>query len=431
MSPKFGFFKRITADNFGDNKKVSGQVRTISNNDLSQIVEKEKKVLEKDLIASLEPTRKLVLQCLEHLRKNADELEEQEIRVENPQFESLINTSKRILITSIKKESLIEYTEIKNYEDAVKFKNNLELLINRFGQVGDSHNRILNEFMRKQLNKLKSEFDNLSSLLKDVSKIISIKENEINSCIKCKEDLDLLSEKLSERKTKQVMLSELRKEKEIIDKDIKEGKRKYEDFQKSEEFLKTSEMLGKIDKKKNEIAIVEKNMINMFSNLSRPITKFSYLASKETQEMLGTIQNHPLEIFDDISQYLQLFSELRKQIVDKSIQIKDPEKTIHQIDEIMDALPPLSPKLKRLKEDLIQLESTVNSKSTRYLEEIKVKTEMYEKYLSENLSKTEDTKNIIDELDIANKSLKQKIEENTLNLTNIRYSIVQTDERIV
>jgi hypothetical protein len=425
LSPKFGFFKRITADNFGDDKKVSDQVRTISNNDLSQIVEKEKKVLEKDLIASLEPTRKLVLQCLEHLRKSADELEEQEIRVENPQFESLINTSKRILITSIKKESLIESTEIKNYEDAVKFKNNLELLINRFGQVGDSHNRILNEFMRKQLNKLKSEFDNLSSLLKDVSKIISIKENEINTCIRCKGDLDLLSEKMSERKTKQVLLSELREEREIIDKDIKEGKRKYEDFQKSEEFLKTSEMLGKIDKKKNEIAIVEKNMINMFSNLSRPITKFSYLASKETQGMLGTIQNHPLEIFDDISQYLRLFSELKKQVGDKSIQIKDPEKTIHLIDEIVDSLPPLSPKLKRLKEELNQLESMVNSKSNHYLGEIKAKTQMYEKNLSENISKAQETSARIAELDSIVRTLKRNIEDNLFEITDRKYSISQ------
>ena len=103
------------------------------------------------------------------LRKNADELQEQEIKAESPQFESLINTSKQILITSIKKESVIESYQIKSYEDAIKFKNNLELLINRFGQVGDSHNRILNEFMRKQINKLKSEFDNLSSLLKEVS----------------------------------------------------------------------------------------------------------------------------------------------------------------------------------------------------------------------------------------------------------------------
>ena len=52
-------------------------------------------------------------------------------------------------------------------------------------------------------------------------------------------------------------------------------------------------------------------MINKVSNLSRPITKFSYLASKETQGRLATILNEPLEIFDDSSQYLQLFKNLK------------------------------------------------------------------------------------------------------------------------
>ena len=42
-------------------------------------------------------------------------------------------------------------------------------------------------------------------------------------------------------------------------------------------------------------------MINMVSNLSRPITKFSYLASKETQGRLARMQNEPLEIFSDTS----------------------------------------------------------------------------------------------------------------------------------
>ena len=65
----------------------------------------------------------------------------------------------------------------------------------------------------------------------------------------------------------------------------------------------------------------------MVSNLSRPITKFSYLASKETQGRLAILQNEPLEIFSDGSQYMELFGDLRKHIVDKSIQIKDPEKT--------------------------------------------------------------------------------------------------------
>ena len=186
-------------------KKVrANSVQSVSNKELLEIVEKEKKVLEKDLIDNLEPTRNLVLECLDRLRKNADELEEQEIKAESPQFESLINTSKKILITSIKKESLIESYQIKSYEDAIKFKNNLELLINRFGQVGDSHNRILNEFMRKQINKLKSEFDNLSSLLKEVAKTISTKQNQIDSCIQCKADLILLDEKMNERRAKEV-----------------------------------------------------------------------------------------------------------------------------------------------------------------------------------------------------------------------------------
>ena len=425
MSPNFGFFKRKTSDYFHNNQSQDNFVKSVTDKELMEIIEREKKVLEKDLTGNLEPARRSVLDCLDRLRKGADELEKQEIKVENPKFESLINTSKSILITSIKKESFIESAEIKSYEDAIKFKNNLELLINRFGQVGDSHNRILNEFMRKQINKLKNEFDNLSSLLKEVTKILSVKETEINKYIVCRNDLILLTEKLSERKDTQYRLSELMKERESIDKNIEAEKREYDDFQKSEEFLNTSDTLEKISQRKNEIATFEKNMINMVSNLSRPITKFSYQASKETQRKLATIQNEPLEIFGDSSQYLQLFNELRKQVVKKSIQIKDPEKTIHQIDEIVNSIPALSSDLKNLKKELIQLESSVNSTNMRHQEDIRAKTEMYEKYRSENISKTEETSNSINVLDSAIKELKKKIEENVSDITNRNYSILQ------
>lgn len=427
MSPRFGFFKRKTADYFHDKKKDSDYVQSVKNNELLEIVEKEKKALEKDLIDNLGPTKKSILRCLDRLRKNADELEEEEIRAENPQFESLINTSKKILITSIKKESFIDSSEIKNYEDAIKFKNNLELLVNRFGQVGDSHNRILNEFMRKQLNKLKSEFENLSALLKEVTKIISTKENEINTCIECKQDLILLDEKMKERNAKKVRLIELIEETQTIDKNIMVRKKQYEDFQKSQEFQNTSKILVEIDEKKNEIGAFEKNMINMISNLSRPITKFSYLASKDTQARLATVLNQPLEIFKDNSQYLQLFGELRKNVDEKSIQIKDPEKTIHQIDEIINSLPALSAKLKNLKSQLNQLESSVNANNITHLEDIRNNISISEKNRLENIARTEETESIIAELDTASIALKKKVEESLLELTNTKYSIIQIE----
>jgi myosin heavy subunit len=426
LSPKFGFFKRKTSEYFHDKKNQASFVQSVTNKQLVEIIEKEKRVLEKDLISDLEPIRNSVLDCLDRLRKGADELEGQEIKIENPKFEPLINNSKNILISSIRKESFIESSEIKNYEDATKFKNNLELLINRFGQVGDSHNKVLNEFMRKQINKLKNEFEHLSSLLKKGTKMLSIKETELNKCIACRDELILFEEKLSERKNKQEILSELMEERQAINKNIEAAKREYEDYLKSDEFLNISNTLEKINEKKNEIAIFEKNMISMVSNLSRPITKFSYQASRQTQERLAAIQSEPLKIFDDSSEYLQLFDELRKHVIEKSIQIKDPEKTIHQIDEIINSLPSLSSNLKSLKEELIQLESSVNSKNMSHLEDIKTKIEMFEKNSSQNILMIEETKNRINELDSASKTVKGKIEDSVLEITNTKYSILQS-----
>ena len=425
MSPGFGFLKKKTSDFFLDKKSNSDFYQSVTDSELLHIIENEKKILEKDLKNDLEPIRTSVLDCLNRLRDSAKELEEQEIKVENPQFEPLINTSKNILISSIKKESFIESSEIKNYEDAVKFKNNLELLVNRFGQVGDSQNRILNEFMRKQINKLKSEFDKISSLLKEVTKVLSVKESQINNCITCRDDLILLNEKLKEKKDKQNRLAEIAQELQTIDKNIEAANRKYEDFQKSEEFLNGLNFLEKINNKKDEIGILEKNMINRVSNLSRPITKFSYEASKETQGRLANLLNDPLEIFYDNSEYLKLFNELKRNIIEKSIKIKDPEKTIHQIEEIVNSLPSLSSNLKDLKEELILLESSTSFKNIKRLNDLKMTTEMYEKNRLENITKTQETKETIKELESATNGLKKKIEDKVSEITNTKYSIAQ------
>ena len=425
MSPGFGFLKKKTSDFFLDKKSNSDFYQSVTDSELLRIIENEKKILEKDLKNDLEPIRTSVLDCLNRLRDSAKELEEQEIKVENPQFEPLINTSKNILISSIKKESFIESSEIKNYEDAVKFKNNLELLVNRFGQVGDSHNRILNEFMRKQINKFKSEFDKISSLLKEVTKVLSVKESQINNCITCRDDLILLNEKLKEKKDKQNRLAELAQELQTIDKNIEAANRQYEDFQKSEEFLNGLNFLEKINNKKDEIGILKKNMINRVSNLSRPITKFSYEASKETQGRLANLLNDPLEIFYDNSEYLKLFNELKRDIIEKSIKIKDPEKTIHQIEEIVNSLPSLSSNLKDLKEELILLESSTSFKNIKRLNDLKMTTEMYEKNRLENITKTQETKETIEELESAANGLKKKIEDKVSEITNTKYSITQ------
>jgi chromosome segregation ATPase len=165
----------------------------------------------------------------------------------------------------------------------------------------------------------------------------------------------------------------------------------------------------------------------MISSLSRPITKFSYQAPKETQGKLAILQNEPLEIFNHYDEYLQLFNEIKRDLVEKTIEIKDPEKTIHQVDEIVNSLPLFSSNLKSLKDQLIQLQSSVNSKTIKHLEELKSKTELYEKYRSENISMVEQIKNDIEEAESALIELKKKIEHQAQDIAGYRYLILRSE----
>jgi hypothetical protein len=56
---------------------------------------------------------------------------------------------------------------------------------------------------------------------------------------------------------------------------------------------------------------------------------------------------------------------------------------------------------------------------------MKYKTEMFEKYRSENIATIELTKTNINELDSAIESLKKKIEDDIFEVTNTRYFILR------
>ena len=60
-----------------------------------------------------------------------------------------------------------------------------------------------------------------------------------------------------------------------------------------------------------------------------------------------------------------------------------------------------------------------------HLEEMKSKTELYEKYRLENISMTEEIRNSVADLDSATKILKEKIEDSVSEVTETKYSILQ------
>jgi uncharacterized phage infection (PIP) family protein YhgE len=105
---------------------------------------------------------------------------------------------------------------------------------------------------------------------------------------------------------------------------------------------------------------MQNKMLELFSHASRAFTKYSYGVSKETEGRLNLMSSEPWKLLDlaDISAYLDLLQEIRKSVSSGKIQLKDSEKTINYIDQIIQSLPEFQAGAR-------QVDSELNSLKTR------------------------------------------------------------------
>jgi len=132
-----------------------------------------------ELRSDLSSIREAVSKSLRTIEKLANDLEREKIKVEEARFESIVEISKRTVVSSLRRESSIELPSPVSYAEAMKFKQRLEAITNRFREVSASHNRVFNVFIKKYAGKLKGEFETLSTLSKEVNSILAEFENMI------------------------------------------------------------------------------------------------------------------------------------------------------------------------------------------------------------------------------------------------------------
>jgi peptide methionine sulfoxide reductase MsrA len=93
---------------------------------------------------------------------------------------------------------------------------------------------------------------------------------------------------------------------------------------------------------------------DLFSHLSRAFTKYSYGITKETERRLETMSNEPWQILyeKDVTPYSSILLEVRKSIDSGQIQLKDSDKVLQYIDNILESLPDLQYKAQAFKTEI-------------------------------------------------------------------------------
>jgi hypothetical protein len=314
------------------------------------------------LAGKLTPIKGAAEQSLKAIGILASDMEHEKIKLEGleQRFKSLVENSRKTIVVTLKREASAELELPQSVNDVRKFKEKFEVMMKRLGEVSGSHSKILNNFMKKNASKMKTEFETLEDLLGQTKSIVSEFEQSRNPIVKCNSLLNTLSQKTASIRSGEIELEKAKEEFRLLQEEVARMNTERESLAGSAEFASARSIAAQFENAKLQRESMQNKMLELFSHASRAFTKYSYGVSKETEGRLNLMSSEPWKLLDlaDISAYLDLLQEIRKSVSSGKIQLKDSEKTINYIDQIIQSLPEFQAGAR-------QVDSELNSLKTR------------------------------------------------------------------
>jgi DNA repair exonuclease SbcCD ATPase subunit len=436
VSPPFGLFKKKENNVYETKNNTTAAGDYFYTRDslaisealvLLQHAESEKV---RALVKDLSPIKKSVRESLESIAKIADNLERENIKLEELRFKPIVENSKRTVAASLKREASSELPLSESMHDIKKFNDRLESIMNRFGEVSNSHNKVMNIFMKKYAGKLTSEFEKISSLLKDTKSLMAEFEEENAAITKCIDILNLLSQKIALMKTDKNRIENVYKEIEILKGKLDQSKVQLSSLEKSIHFKESRHNIDKIDTIKKEEQELHKHMLDLYSHVSRAFTRYSYGMTKDVISRLKVLTDEPWKIFDndeDISLYTSLLTEIQKAVNSSNIKLKDSQKVLYYMDIIIKSLPKYQHEIKAINLRLKALQESKDGIVVNKATELREYINYYNSKLDDLKQSSDNMERQMTENNSECRTLVKQIEDCMFEITGKKYSLLTTN----
>ena len=405
LAPFFNIFKK-KSEKENRNRKYQNKIdviKTIETEDRTTISIVEAKDLVKKIDQSqtkilterIDKIRHLTQKPIENIESIISDLESTRISVHESSFESVVVNSKKMVINSIRKELSSNIPPPTTLNDVIKLHERLDSMVNRFSEVSKSHKKVFNFFISKYADKLKTEFENISSLSMQCKYEIDNFENERQPLQNCFDNIDALIQKnelikVEEEKfkTKQFQLDDLKLK-------IKKLNAEINDLTESKKYVESKDVVKKIQVLELEKDKLHKELINAFSRVSRAMNKYSYGLNRLVVQRIDIMTEQPWKIFEDFQSYLDLIKEVKNAISKGKIILKESEKIETYFDNILNSLPDYKEKEEKLNSEIKKLNNNKNMHVLSKLNELKKKYAKYHEELQYIESYLKDSKNEI------------------------------------
>ena len=383
MSPPLSFGGLFRRKEKKSPEVSQGATRMKSNDSNRLTISKALDLLEKienekvdDMSRNLIPIRESLENILLSIGRLAEEMEAEKVKVEEEKFKPTVESSRKILVSSLKKEVSSDIPTPTSISEAKKFQESLQSLMERFGDVSGSHSKLLTTFMKKHTGKIKGEFDTISSLEKRTNKIMEYFEEDRQPVANCITVLTRTSQMVDSVRQQENELQRLEDEISRLEAEAQDFARKLDNLERSSDFESASKTAQEIKLAQEEEKEFHKYLGDLFSPVSRALAKYSYGTSKSTSSRLQLLMETPWKIFEqakehknetdlgqyrdspsgDLESYKSLLVEVHKAVSTGKITLKGSDKTIKHFEQIVESLPSLNKRSKLISNKLKSLE---------------------------------------------------------------------------
>ena len=426
--PPFGLFKKKPSDiSPADHQIPTPATETLSIQQAQDLLQSLESAKVKELSSSLARIKEAAAESLKVIDALAKDMDRENIKLEDleQKLKSVVEHSKRTVVSSLKREASLELPLPQSANDAKKFKERFENMMKRFGEVSGSHSKVLNAFMKKHSGKMKDEFEFLTKLLDETRATISEFDRKREPIIKCGNILNTSLQKLSSIKLAESLARNTEREIEDIERDLKKLESELAVLSASKEYEQASIGMRGISEAEKKQEEFHAKIRDLFSHLSRAFTKYSYGITKETEQRLKTLSDEPWQILyeKNVTPYSSLLLEIRRSIDNGQIQLKDSDKALQYIDKILETLADLQHKAQTIKTEIdsyrqLDIETVYKAKGleqkiVQYTEELARSRQDLDKQRRQAKDKTEEVN-----------ALLKRASEILAELTGHKYSLI-------
>ena len=361
---------------------------------LGKIIEQAKSVKEQ-----IDIERKNIIQTILLFEK--DDLNAEDV---DKSLKVLIERGKKAVVFGLGRETAVNLSNPDTFPNLANLNLQTGQMLKRIGDTLGINSRVMHVFARKYADKLKED---LADMAKNKRHLQSLVDEYTNFEEASKNILELIEEiKKSKKETadKNLRLNELQKETENHKNTVNNLEQDLRNLKSTKEYQAFLDVKKDIESLKPEKNAVKNEIDLQFSKISRPLGKYSYISSleKPLKIIMERLVAEPSEVITSENKIAitAILQATVKSVVAGNVSVKDSQKAVEQIEETVGRLDEFinlknslakkmnefesklvifnikeleekEKKLTRVKEDIVQSESSFKALEKKVSEESK------------------------------------------------------------